>query len=85
MTITTKYQTNAQGRSQILVKGEGKQLTVSFDPSKSSDWNHGNAAGDFLLTKVPSLAAVLIVHPQSRPITHTASDDGVIHKFKVEA
>lgn len=45
MNITTTYTSNASGRSQVLAKGGGKQRTVSVDPSKSSDWNHGNAAG----------------------------------------
>lgn len=49
MNITTKHTSNASGRSQVIAKGGGKQRTVNVDPSKSADWNHGNAAGTLAL------------------------------------
>lgn len=70
--IRTAYKTNPNGRGQIVAKGNGKQRTVSFDPSKSSDWNHGAAAGE--------LALVLDL-PWHEGIEHDMSDDGTKHGF----
>ena len=70
--IRTQYRTNASGRSQILAKGGGKQRTVNFDASKSSDWNHGTAAG------VLALALGLAWHDG---IEHDQNDSGTKHGF----
>jgi hypothetical protein len=70
--IRTSYQTNASGRSQILAKGGGKQRTVNYDDSKSSDWNHGNAAG--------TLALVLGLSWDDR-IGHDSNESGTKHGF----
>lgn len=74
MKIRTKYKTNANGREQILATGGGKQRTVSYDHAKSSDWNHGHAAG--------TLALALGVEDHDG-IFHNMSDDGVTHVFEV--
>ena len=71
--IRTQYKTNANGGSQILAKGAGKQRTVGYDPSRSSDWNHGNAAG--------TLALVLGLDWHDS-VEHDMSEDGVRHGFK---
>ena len=60
MNITTTKKSNANGRPQILAKGGGKQRTVSYDLSKSAEWNHGNAAG--------TLGLVLFQGDKSREI-----------------
>lgn len=73
MIVRTQYKTNASGRSQILAKGGGKQKTVSYDAARSSDWNHGNAAG--------ALALVLGLSWHDG-IEHDMSDDGVRHGFR---
>lgn len=70
--IRTQYKTNASGRSQILAKGGGKQRTVNYDDSRSSDWNHGNAAG------VLGLVLGLTWHDG---IGHDSNDSGTKHGF----
>lgn len=72
--IHTQYKTNASGRGQILARGEGRQRTVSVDQSKSSDWNHGNAAG--------TLGLVLGLEWRDG-ISHRQTDDGTEHMFEV--
>lgn len=67
MTITTKHVSNAAGRPQVLAKGGDKQRTVSWDLSKSADWNHGNAAGTLSLVlwqgkRARQIAADVAVH-----------------------
>lgn len=77
--IRTAYGTHpTSGASRIVAKGGGKQRTVPFDPSKSSDWNHGNAAGE--------VARLLFVGKAARKkaasiATHDSSDDGTKHGF----
>lgn len=70
--IRTAYSTNANGAGRIVAKGAGKQRTVSLDLSKSSEWNHGNAAGTLALT---------LGLPWSDAIEHDSSDDGTKHGF----
>lgn len=70
--IVTRYQTNAQGASQILAKGAGKQRTIGFDPALSSDRNHGNAAGTL------ALALGLTWNDNA---THDTNDSGTVHTF----
>jgi len=60
MNITTTKKNNHNGTAQILAKGGGRQRTVSYDSSKSIEWNHGNAAG--------TLALVLFQGEESRKI-----------------
>jgi hypothetical protein len=76
--IRTAYKSNAQGRGQILATIDGieghkrRQRTVNIDLSKSSDWNHGHAAG--VLAEVVGLDW----HPG---IEHDSNDDGTRHGF----
>lgn len=72
MILRTSYKTNGSGRSQILAKGGGKQRTVNYDDSRSSDWNHGTAAGTL------ALALGLSWSPN---IEHDMSPDGTKHGF----
>lgn len=89
MIIRTSYKTNANGRGQILAKGGGKQRTVSVDLSKSSDWNHGNAAGTLIValtaSNMPGSTADEIHAELARiaalPIGHDSNDSGTKHGF----
>lgn len=74
MRIVTTYKTNANGRAQILAKGNGKQKTVSYDHAQSMDWNHGNAAG--------TLALTLGVEDHDG-MTHETNESGTRHVFEV--
>jgi hypothetical protein len=47
-TITTQYRTDPSGKGKVTAKADGKQRTVSYDPSRSVDYNHGAAAGALL-------------------------------------
>lgn len=72
--IRTAYNSHpTTGASRITAKGAGKQRTVPFDPAKSSDWNHGNAAGTL------ALALGLTWHDG---ITHDQNDSGTKHGFQ---
>lgn len=76
--IRTAYKSNAQGRGQIVATIDGfegskrRQRTVNMDLSKSSDWNHGNAAG------VLAEATGLGWHDA---IEHDSNDSGTKHGF----
>lgn len=70
MNITTTYTSNATGRSQIIAKGNGKQRTVSYDQSKSADWNHGNAAGTLLDAMFEGFLAREVAASTARIVKH---------------
>lgn len=70
--IRTATTSNGSGRPQVIAKGGGKQRTVSVDLSKSSAWNHGNAAG------VLGLVLGLEWHDG---IGHDSNDSGTKHGF----
>lgn len=80
MNITTKYTTNVNGRSQIVAKGGGKQRTVSYDPSRSNDWNHGAAAGTLLRVHFGQVGQPALDDLMSN-ITHGSNDSGTVHTF----
>lgn len=89
-TITTSYHTvERTGAGRITAKGGGKQRTVSVDLSKSSDWNHGNAAGTLIValtaSNMPGSTADEIHAELARiaalPIDHDSNDSGTKHKF----
>lgn len=71
--IRTEYKTNAKGRGQIVAKGGGVQRTTSVDQSKSSDWNHGHAAG---------VLALVLGWPWSGSVEHDSNDSGTKHGFQ---
>lgn len=72
--IRTAYTTHpTSGASRIVAKGAGRQRTVPFDPAKSSDWNHGNAAGTL---------ALALGWKWHSGIEHDMNDSGTKHGFK---
>ena len=73
MDIKTKHISNASGRGQVKATGAGRQRTVSWDHSKSNDWNHGNAAG--------TLALVLGLRWSDDIIHSGGSERGHIFRF----
>ena len=48
MRIITTYK-NINGTPKVLARGMGVQKTTNWDLSKSTDWNHGTAAGALIL------------------------------------
>jgi hypothetical protein len=69
--VRTSY-VNVNGTPKVLAKGAGKQRTTAWDLSKSTDWNHGNAAG--------ALALVLGLEWHDG-IGHDSNDSGTKHGF----
>jgi hypothetical protein len=69
--IRTAYKF-VNGGCKIVAKCSGKQRTITFDTTRSSDHNHGTAAGTL------ALALGLEWHPG---IEHDSSDDGTQHSF----
>lgn len=72
-TIRTEYKTNAKGAGQIVAKGGGVQRTTPFDQSKSSEHNHGTAAG---------VLSLVLDWPWHKRITHDSNDAGTKHTFQ---
>ena len=70
MNITTTKKNASNGRPQILAKGSGKQRTVSYDLSKSIEWNHGNAAGTLALVLVQGETARKIAAETAKVVKH---------------
>jgi hypothetical protein len=71
--IRTKYTTTATGAGRILAKGGGRQKTINYDQSISSDRNHGNAAGEL---------ALMLGLPWHDGIVHDCNDSGTMHGFE---
>ena len=69
--IRTEY-VNVNGAGKVRAKGGGKQRTVPLDLSKSSEWNHGAAAGEL---------ALVLGWPWSDDIEHDSNDSGTKHGF----
>lgn len=89
MRIITTYKTNGSGRSQVVAKAAGSQKTTTFDPERSTDWNHGTAAGALILSmhaKAPQTtnsAREFVRSLDAGYGTHESSDDGVRHVFDI--
>jgi hypothetical protein len=83
-TITTRYMTTpTTGSSRIVAKGYGKQKTITFDDSKSFDYNHGAAAGALLSVVLSDEQKAKLRHPSGiRRLTHEAHDNAR-HTFTV--
>jgi hypothetical protein len=89
MVIRTQY-VNVNGTPKVLAKGGGKQRTTAWDLSKSTDWNHGNAAGVLakvlLATSAPGTADEIekrFHDAASGAMFHDSNDSGTRHGFKV--
>jgi hypothetical protein len=74
--IRTKYQTNANGRGQILATSGGKQKTHNYDDAVSAERNHGRAAAALILAKFPETANGWL-----HGGTDESSEDGTVHVF----
>ena len=69
--IRTQY-VNVNGTPKVVAKGKGKQRTIPFDLARSSDYNHGHAAG--------TLAVALGLNWHGG-IIHDSNDAGTQHGF----
>ena len=86
LSITTK-KTNSltSGAPKILATAGKRQKTVNYDLSKSSDWNHGQAAGALLLSvdekDDSNLSSQFVVGLHEGTVDHQVSDGGGKHSF----
>lgn len=91
MLIRTAY-VNVNGTPKVVAKGMGRQKTIPWDLSKSTDWNHGTAAGALIL-HVQAVSPELqygdnIVTAAIRSLDagygkHDSNDSGTKHGFEV--
>jgi len=65
-TITTTYRTDDSGKGKVTAKGHGKQRTVSYDPARSVDANHGLALGALLDVLTDDRQQAMLRHPSAR-------------------
>jgi len=81
--VRTSY-TNKNGTPKVIARGAGKQRTVAWDLSKSTDWNHGNAAGTLLDVLLSPLDRAKVVHPSGmQRLGHDQNDSGTLHGFSI--
>lgn len=78
-TIRTKHTSNASGRGQVIAKGHGRQRTVSWDHSRSSDANHALATGALLNVLADERQQAILRHPSGgQRVQWEHNDDGSI-------
>lgn len=83
-TIVRTAYTNVNGTPKVVAKGGGKQRTVNWDLARSTDWNHGNAAGTLLVAILSPLDRAKVLHPSgAQRLGHDSNDDGTKHGFSV--
>jgi hypothetical protein len=80
--VRTEY-VNVNGTPKVRAKGWGKQRTVAWDLSKSTDWNHGTAAGVLVLAAEPFTPDRLTMYATGAvAIGHDSNDSGTKHGFQ---
>jgi len=87
MNITTTYKTNANGRGQVIakatIKGKTRQKTTNFDQAKSTQRNHGEAAGNLLLANAYDTITGGLSRDALDKATHDSNDSGTVHTFNL--
>lgn len=82
ITVTTTLTHNHNGTPKIVAKCNGKQKTTNYDHGKSHDRNHGEAAGNLLISgKFDGLLISLNESDLDR-MTHT-TENGAKHVFTI--
>ena len=83
-TIRTAY-TNVNGTPKVVAKGHGKQRTMPWDLSKSTDWNHGAAAGILANVLLSPEQRAKVRHPSGlQRLAHDSNDAGTKHGFSID-
>lgn len=77
-TTRTEY-VNINGTPKVRARQGGKQRTMLWDLSQSTDWNHGAAAGLLIREKFPEQIPVWL----GTPGHHDSNDSGTKHGFEV--
>jgi hypothetical protein len=83
MKIRTQFKSNAHGAGQIVATSGGRQKTTNTDLSKSSDWNHGTAAGALLLAIPAHPFNTALVVKGFDALSHDSNDSGTVHTFSL--
>lgn len=85
-TIITTHTSNANGRSQIVAKGHGKQRTVPYDYAKNDDANRGAAVGTLLNVLTSPEQQAKLRHPSAkqRVRVESVSDGGGKYRWTID-
>lgn len=85
LSITTTKFNNDQGAPKVKATAGKRQKTVNYDLSKSSDWNHGQAAGALLLSvdekDGSNLSTQFVMGLHAGTVDHQTNDTGGKHSF----
>lgn len=85
MIVRTSY-VNVNGTPKVRVRGHGRQYTHLWDPAKSTDWNHGTAAGGFFLAKGAAITSAtveqVVAAIDAGKAHHDSNDAGTKHGFE---
>lgn len=82
--VRTTYSTHpTTGAGRIVAKCDGKQLTTPYDPAKSSDWNHGAAAGNLLTSGKFDGLLISLTAERIAAMEHDSNESGSKHGFAV--
>jgi hypothetical protein len=85
ITVTTKKDSNGSGAGIIIARSGKTQKTTRYNHAKSSDWNHGEAAGALLLAldaKAGTSHAIEFVKGlHTGAVKHETSEGGGTHRF----
>lgn len=85
LSITTTKFNNDSGAPKVKATAGKRQKTVSYDLSRSSDWNHGNAAGALLLAMDEkdgtTLGNEFVIGLHQGTVQHDISEGGGKHRF----
>lgn len=89
-TITTSYQSRPNSNvGKVVAKANGRQRSVTWDQSKSSDYNHGAAAGALVLALIGSTDPAKVKEVTEAMIARAEADwqhevlDNGKHRFGV--
>lgn len=85
LSITTTKFNGPQGTPKVKAVAGKRQKTVNYNLAKSSDWNHGEAAGALLLSvdekDGSNLANRFVVGLHEGTVDHQTSEGGGKHSF----
>lgn len=79
MNITTTHKTNSKG-AVIEARAGDRRKTTTYDPALSDDVNHGFAAGEFIIAKVPETADSVVHCIDTGSVKHEVIASGK-HRF----
>jgi hypothetical protein len=82
--VRTEY-VNVNGSPKVRAKCAGRQKTTNWDLSRSTDWNHGTAAGALILALGQNDSWIVgdaIESIDEGNAAHDSNDSGTKHGFQ---